>query len=64
MGIRELFDRERWVLPKEESCVAPPDIWSNKGVLSRGISDARYGPHAARAPDVDQLDILCVYADC
>lgn len=20
-----------WVIPKHDSCIAPPDIWSNKG---------------------------------
>jgi hypothetical protein len=28
---RRATSRSAWVLPKEESCIAPEEIWSNKG---------------------------------
>jgi hypothetical protein len=24
-----------WVLPKEDSCIAPDNVWSNKGTSTR-----------------------------
>ncbi|WVR06128.1 hypothetical protein IAU60_003158 [Kwoniella sp. DSM 27419] len=27
---KRVISRSAWVLPKEESCIAPEDVWSNK----------------------------------
>ncbi|BEJ15431.1 hypothetical protein CspHIS471_0500360 [Cutaneotrichosporon sp. HIS471] len=30
MRLTDVFKRTTWVLPKEESCIAPQEVWSNK----------------------------------
>jgi NCS1 family nucleobase:cation symporter-1 len=29
--LNKYASKEGWVLPKEESCIAPGEVWSNKG---------------------------------
>lgn len=58
------FWKRDWALPKEESCIAPENVWSNKGGWGVGgsgdaaLTNNRYGPQSARAPDLDDLDLL------
>ena len=57
-----------WELPKEESTIAPPEVYTNKGEAAVGGADwgeivlmRRPGPFNARTATLDKLDTHRLY---